>query len=354
MGENPGQGAELLARGRRRRQRSRWASLLQVLSIRLGGFHAGPVVDRLYAAVRWACSPWAIAAAALVVGLRGADRRRATAGRSRRGCRRWASSCSRSRLPLWIAAIAGVKVLHELGHALACRHFGARPGRDGRAAAGRAPALYCDVSDAWRLPSKWRRMAVSSAGMVVELVIAAVAAIVWWHAAPGMFERRVPEPHRRLLGRHAGGQRQSAVAIRRLLPAGRWLEVPNLAERARGLVSGAWRRWILGEPATSDPLRRPAQATRAVGLRDPVEDLCALVLVGVFVLFVKLAKPHGLQNAVYTAAAVTLAGLLLGPAAGGGEAGGQSQRASAAALAAAGGHVRACSAASAPRRGAGR
>ena len=28
-----------------------------------------------------------------------------------------------------------------------------------------APCLYCDVSDAWRLPSKWRRIAISAAGI---------------------------------------------------------------------------------------------------------------------------------------------------------------------------------------------
>ena len=37
------------------------------------------------------------------------------------------------------------------------------------------------------------------------------------------------------------------------------------------------------------------------------------MLVGIFALLLKLAKPRGLENAVYTVAAVTLLGLLLGP-----------------------------------------
>jgi putative peptide zinc metalloprotease protein len=42
------------------------------------------------------------------------------------------------------------------------------------------PALYCNVSDAWLLPSKWKRMAVSAAGIYVEMVLAAAATFMWW------------------------------------------------------------------------------------------------------------------------------------------------------------------------------
>src|SRR5205807_3105268 len=36
--------------------------------------------------------------------------------------------------------------------------------------------------DAWTLPSKWKRIIISSAGIYVELIIAAVATFVWWNA----------------------------------------------------------------------------------------------------------------------------------------------------------------------------
>ncbi len=312
VGENPGQGAELLTRGMQRRQRSRWASLLKVLSIRLGGFNAGPVVERLYAALRWACSPWAIATAAFVVGYAllivvG------HAGEIAARLPAVGELVQPRQLPLWIAAIVGVKVLHELGHALACRHLGARPAEMGVLLLAGAPALYCDVSDAWRLPSKWRRMTVSSAGMLVELLIAAIAAIVWWHTPPGMLSALCLSL---IVVCSIGTLAVNANPLLRydgyyLLADG--LEVPNLAERAQGLVAAAWRRWILGEPATNDPLLGPHKR-RALWVYAILSKVyLALVLVGLLVLFVKLAKPHGLQNAVYTAAALTLAGLLVGP-----------------------------------------
>src|SRR5262249_52079135 len=44
-----------------------------------------------------------------------------------------------------------------------------------------SPCLYCNVSDAWTLPSKWKRIIISFAGIYVELIIAAIATFVWWN-----------------------------------------------------------------------------------------------------------------------------------------------------------------------------
>jgi putative peptide zinc metalloprotease protein len=312
VGENPGQGVELLERGLKRRRRSRWASLLQVLSIRVGGFNAGPLVDKLYGAVRWICSPWAMAAAAIVL----AYAALVVLGNAPIIAARLPALgelVQPRRLPLWIGAVTVVKVLHELGHALVCRHFGARPQEMGILLLAGAPALYCDVSDAWRLPSKWRRMAVSSAGMAVELMIAAVAAILWWHAAPGMVSAVclslivVCSVHTLAVNANPLLRYDGYYLL------ADWLEVPNLAERARGLVAGMWRRWLLGEPAQDDafvgPSKRRALWTYAVLSK----IYLTLVMVGIFLLMVKLAKPHGLQNAVYTLAVISLVGMLLQP-----------------------------------------
>ena len=50
-----------------------------------------------------------------------------------------------------------------------------------------APCLYCDVSDSWMFVSKWRRAAVAAAGIYVEVVLAAIAAALWWSSEPGLF-----------------------------------------------------------------------------------------------------------------------------------------------------------------------
>lgn len=82
-------------------------------------------------------------------------------------------------------ALSVVKVLHELGHALTCRHFGGECHEIGLMLLLFTPCLYCDVSDAWQMPGKWHRIAVSAAGILVELTLAAVCTLLWWFTEPG-------------------------------------------------------------------------------------------------------------------------------------------------------------------------
>ena len=48
-----------------------------------------------------------------------------------------------------------------------------------------SPCLYCNVSDAWTLADKWKRIIISFAGIYVELMIAAIATFVWWYTPHG-------------------------------------------------------------------------------------------------------------------------------------------------------------------------
>ncbi|TWT79830.1 Peptidase family M50 [Planctomycetes bacterium CA13] len=80
---------------------------------------------------------------------------------------------------LLFLAISATKLVHELAHAIACRAFGAECRQIGVMLLFGMPVLYCDVSDAWLLPERWKRIVVSAAGMLAELVIAAVATLIW-------------------------------------------------------------------------------------------------------------------------------------------------------------------------------
>lgn len=82
----------------------------------------------------------------------------------------------------WIWALlvwAGLKVVHELGHALACQRYGGEVGEAGLLLMLFTPMAWVDVSSCWRFPSGWQRAVVSAAGMYVELAIAAVAVLIW-------------------------------------------------------------------------------------------------------------------------------------------------------------------------------
>lgn len=312
LSDAPGQGAELLERGRRRRRGERRSRWLQVLSVRVGSFDAGPLVERLHRTFGWLGSrPALVAAAALMLyavflAIRNAPE---LAGRLPA-----TSELAQPRyLPVWLAAIVGVKVLHELGHAMTCRRLGARPQEAGVLLLAGMPSLYCDVSDAWRLPSKWQRMAVSSGGMFVELVIAAAAVVVWRYATPGLLSTVALSL---VVVCSVGTLLINANPLLRydgyyLLSD--WLEVPNLAERGRGLWSGAWRSWLLGEPPEIDPLLNPRKRRAVWAYAVLSKVYLALVLAGLLVLALRLARPHQLENVVYTLAAIIAAGMLAAP-----------------------------------------
>ncbi|MCC6493923.1 MAG: HlyD family efflux transporter periplasmic adaptor subunit [Pirellulales bacterium] len=312
LGENPGQGGELLARGRRQRRWRRATAALQLLCIRVARFDAGPTVERLYALLGPLCSP----AAALVAVALICFAVLVSIGQSAELAQRLptiAELADARMWPVWAAAVACVKVLHELGHALVCRHWGARPHEFGVLLLAGMPAIYCDVSDAWRLPSKWQRMAVSGAGMFVELIVASLAALVWRYAAPGALSTVCVSL---IVVCSVGTLLVNANPLLRydgyyLLCD--WWETPNLAGRADGLLTQACRRWLLGEPATADPLLSPSKRRFLWAYAIGAKVYLALVILGALMLMLKLARPLHLQNAVYALGGITMVAVLVRP-----------------------------------------
>jgi putative peptide zinc metalloprotease protein len=86
---------------------------------------------------------------------------------------------------LWLA-VGIVKVLHEFGHGLTCKHFGGECHAMGLLFMCFTPCMYCDVSDSWMLPNKWHRIAIAAAGVYVELLVASLATFIWWNTSPGI------------------------------------------------------------------------------------------------------------------------------------------------------------------------
>ncbi len=72
-----------------------------------------------------------------------------------------------------------VKAAHELGHAYTAVRHGCRVPTMGIAFMLMAPLLYTDVTDSWRLTDRRKRLRIDSAGVRVELAIAALALFLW-------------------------------------------------------------------------------------------------------------------------------------------------------------------------------
>ena len=71
-----------------------------------------------------------------------------------------------------------VTLIHEFGHGLLCKHFGGECHEMGVMFLVFTPLPYVDASSAWALRNKWHRVIIGTSGMMVELAIASVAALV--------------------------------------------------------------------------------------------------------------------------------------------------------------------------------
>lgn len=178
------QAEALWEEGRRRARRQRLFAWLQPWAIRFRGVDPSRFLDAAYPWVRWAFTPAAAwLATALVASALGLAIVRFDALTAKlpplEAFLRWQNVA-------WLAAaLAIVKILHELGHGFVSRHYGVRCHELGLMLLAGVPCLYCNVTDAWLLPNKWQRAAIGAAGIVVELVLASLALWLWWASAPG-------------------------------------------------------------------------------------------------------------------------------------------------------------------------
>jgi len=180
-GDMPPDAAGLFKRYRQRVTREVQGYLMNLLFIRIPLFDPDRLLDRTvgffgklftwYGFVLWA---GLMVVAAYFV-----------AGRSGELASKASGILSPDRLPLLYAALVIVKVCHEFGHSFACKKFGRDTGSGGEVHILGVmflvftPLPYVDASSSLALKSKWNRAIVGAAGMMVELGLAAVAAVIW-------------------------------------------------------------------------------------------------------------------------------------------------------------------------------
>ena len=87
-------------------------------------------------------------------------------------------------LALLFVSIILLKIVHEFGHGVTCKHFGGEVHEIGFMIMILTPMFYVNTSDTWLFPNKKHRMYVSAAGVYVELIFAAVLVYVWLFLAP--------------------------------------------------------------------------------------------------------------------------------------------------------------------------
>lgn len=146
---------------------------------------------------------------------------------------------------IWLGiSFIGLKMVHELGHGLVCKHFGGRIPDCGLFFMFFTPMTYVDATSSWAFPSRHTRIWVSAAGMLAELLVAALATLVWANTETSV------------LNSIAYNTIISATVITlffNLNPLLRFdgyyiladlTEIPNLYSRG-AVAAHAWFRWLL-------------------------------------------------------------------------------------------------------------
>ena len=312
IGDRTGQGPQLFERRRQRKWKEWVAWISNIMSLRFRGIDPDWMLNKLNPWAGWIVAPTAIvvamsfAVSALLLVLVNFD-------------------VFRAKLPefnqffasgnwLYLAIALGLtKVIHEFGHGLSCKYYGGECHEMGVMILVFTPCLYCDVSDSWMLPNKWKRAAIGAAGMYVEVIMAAIATYLWWNSHPGVFNQLCLDVmfvssvstilfNANPLLRYDGYYILSDV-----------LEIPNLRQKANTILSRLASKWCLGIKQPEDPFL-PQRKLGLFAFYAVASSLYGwFVSLSIFLFVWNVFKPYRLQVIGQLLAAMALWGLVIRP-----------------------------------------
>ncbi len=199
----------------------------------------------------------------------------------------------------WVAFI-GVKIIHEFGHGLTVKNYGGECHELGFLFIVFTPAFYCDTTDAWMMPKRGHRILISSAGIYVELIIAALAAFVWYFTEPGLLHQ--------LTGIVMFLCSFSTVVFNAnpLLKFDGYymlsdaIETPNLQQKSYAYVMMLLRRWLFGERPESAQFSQTPLPQKYRGFFATYSIVSYFyrwfILFGIFLFLSELLAPYGLEH----------------------------------------------------------
>lgn len=219
----------------------------------------------------------------------------------------------RTFLYMWIA-LGFVKVIHEFGHGLTCKAFASECHEMGFLLLCLSPALYCNVTDAWTVSSKWKRILISFAGIYVELMIAAAATFVWWYTPHLPFVNNVALLLMTLCS--------VSTFVFNANPLMRFdgyymmsdfLEIPNLRQRATKYLSDGFSRVALGIETQPEPYMAPSRKVLFVTYAIASYVYRWVITFSIVFFLATWLKPYKLETLSYMLAAFALGTMMFWP-----------------------------------------
>ncbi len=312
IGDRPGQGPQLNER-RRQRVWSEWKNWLRsIMCLRFRGIDPDWILNKINPWFGWLYSPPALMVAvayiftALMLVLVNFE-------------------TFRSKLPefhqffasgnwFYLAAALGItKVIHEFGHGLSCKYYGGECHEMGFMLLVFTPCLYCDVSDSWMLPSKWKRMMIGAGGMYIELILASTATFLWWNSHEGLFNQMclnvmfVSSVSTLLFNANPLMRFDGYYILSDML------EIPNLRTKSSTSLSRLAKKWCLGVKLQDDPFL-PKRKQGLFALYSIASTIYMWVLmISIFMFVWNAMKPYRMEAIGRMLALFGIYGLIVRP-----------------------------------------
>jgi len=214
---------------------------------------------------------------------------------------------------LWVVMIL-VKVVHEFGHGLACKHFGGEVHEMGAMFILFSPFLFCNASDSWMFREKRKRLVVNFGGIYFELFLAATAAALWVVTQPGIFNQICFNVMIVCSVMTVFFNANPLMKFDGYYALSDWLEMPNLKERGdRTLISRTAGMLTAGKGVVKDPL---VENMKGVVIFYAVASYLWTFTVAYRMLLAigKMLEPYGLDRlAQATSSLVLLTGVVAPP-----------------------------------------
>jgi len=164
-----------------------------------------------------------------------------------------------ANLPLLYLCMAVMKVVHELCHGVVCKRHGGHVHTFGLMFLVTTPLPYIDTTASWTFPNKWHRMLVSSAGMMADLFMAAVGALVWAATGPGLVNSLAFNVM--LIGSVSSVLFNGNPLLRfdAYYVLADFLDIPNFYQKAQSYWFYLADRYLLGSHAARSPVDVPTE-----------------------------------------------------------------------------------------------
>src|SRR5262245_34234356 len=243
--------AELFERYKKRQQREWRSRLLNVMFMRFPLLDPDRFLVRTLPWVGKLLNPFGAILWVVVVGLAGevvADNWEAVKQQGQ-------GVLAPANLPLLYLGMAIIKTIHEFGHAYFTRKFGGEVHVMGIMLMIFTPVPYVDATASWSFRSRWQRVLVGCAGMIVELFFAALMTFVWANTGQGTLHSLA---YNMMFIASVSTVMFNANPLLRFdgyYILSDLLELPNLSQRANQLLRYAAERWLFGLKRGQNPAR---------------------------------------------------------------------------------------------------